>query len=142
MDQAFTPQFWQEVIAKAPWAWVIPAVLIGLYVGWKWKGANDDSEIRGLRAEISADAKRLQLARENYEDVVKQLNQLRDKVVQQDKELAELKKLRTPAIPTVRVDKIIKGNTEIREAVGRLSGYTGSLGQALTIVPFSTTRSG
>jgi hypothetical protein len=49
MDQIFTSQFWHDqwtVITSAPWL-VIPLLLVAGFVGWKWKGANDDGEIRG-----------------------------------------------------------------------------------------------
>jgi hypothetical protein len=47
MDQVFTQQFWQEIVARLPWA--IPLLLIGGFIGWKWKAANDSGEIREPR---------------------------------------------------------------------------------------------
>ena len=38
---------------------------------------------------------------------------------------------RTPAFPTVGVDKVISGNTEIKDALTQLSTYTGTLGHTL-----------
>ena len=39
-------------------------LLIAGFVGWKLKGANDEDEIRGLRAELDVAALRLELERE------------------------------------------------------------------------------
>jgi hypothetical protein len=52
MDQIFTTQFWHDqwtVITSAPWL-VIPLLLVAGFVGWKWKAASDDGEIRELKA--------------------------------------------------------------------------------------------
>jgi hypothetical protein len=136
MDQIFTSQFWHDqwtVITSAPWL-VIPLLLVAGFVGWKWKGANDDGEIRGLRAEINAAAQRLELAREKYEAVANQVNELREKVAQQDKVIAELKKT---AIAPVRVDELAASNTEIKRSLTDLSTSTTILGEALTFIPGS-----
>jgi chromosome segregation ATPase len=133
MDQVFTPQFWQEVIAKAPW--VIPSLLIGGLVGWKWKGANDDGEIRGLRAEINgvraelgAAAQRLELVREKYEAVVNRENELGDKIARQEKVIAELRKAE---VAPPRFVELSTSSTDIKNALTNLSTSTTNLGQEL-----------
>jgi hypothetical protein len=133
MDQIFTSQFWHDqwvVITSAPWL-VIPLLLVAGLVGWKWKGGNDEGEIRGLRAELDTAAQRLEFAREQYEAVVKQLKELRDKVAQQDSVIAEFKRT---AIAPARVDQLVTSNTEIKSALTNLSTSTSSLGQALRVL--------
>ena len=142
MDQIYTPQFWQEVIAKAPWAWVIPALLFGGLVGWRWKAANDDGEIRELRAKADAAAERLELAREKYQAVVGELNELRDKIAKLDTKIAKLKK---GAITSDQFDELKFSSTKIKNSLTNLSTSTGSLGEALRPVDFkggSTSGSG
>jgi hypothetical protein len=136
MDQILTTQFWHDqwtVITSAPWL-VIPLLLVAGFVGWKWKGANDDGEIRGVRAELGTAAQRLEFAREQYEAIVKQLNELRDKVAQQEKVIADLRKT---AVAPVRVDELVSSNTEIKNALTNLSTSTTTLGEALSFIPGS-----
>jgi hypothetical protein len=135
MDQLFTTQFWHDqlaVILSAPWI-IVPSLLIAGFIGWKWKGINDDGEIRGLRAQTNAAGERLELARERYEAVVKQVSELRAKLVEQDGVIAGLK-----GVATVRVDRLVATNTEIQGILTGLSTSTSSLGQALS----STSGSG
>ena len=127
MDQIYTPQFWQEVIARAPWPWVIPSFLVGGFVFWKWKAANDDGEIRGLRAEVKAVTERSEYVREKYEDVVNLENELREKVAQQERVIAQLKAQVAPP----RVAALEASNTEIKNSLTNLSTSTTSLGQEL-----------
>jgi ATP dependent DNA ligase-like protein len=57
----FNPDFWKAqwgAIWSAPWVF-LPALLIAFAVGWKWKGTNQDAEIRGLRADRDASVSRL-----------------------------------------------------------------------------------
>jgi hypothetical protein len=130
MNQIFTSQFWQEVIARAPW--VIPSLLIGGLVGWKWKGTNDDGEIRGLRAEVKGlldvTAQRLELARQKYEAVVDRENELNDTIARQEKVIAELKKV---GVAPPRFAELSTSSTDIKNALTNLSTSTTSLGQAL-----------
>ena len=135
MDQLFTTQFWHDqlaVILSAPWI-IIPSLLITGFVGWKWKGINDDGEIRGLREQINARAAGLDLAREKYEAVVSQVNELRAKVAEQDNVIAGLK-----SVAPVRVDRLVATNTEIKGILTGLFTSTSNLGQALS----STSGSG
>jgi chromosome segregation ATPase len=112
--------------------------LLVLLVG-RGKSANDDGEIRGLRAEISAAAQRLELAREKYDAVASQLAQLKDKVAQQDEVIG---KLRTVTLP-FGVSELTTSNTEVKNALTELTAYTGTLGQALRMgLPRSTGGSG
>ena len=126
MDQVFTQQFWQEIVARLPWA--IPLLLIGGFVGWKWKAANDDGEIRELRAKADAAVERLELAREKYQAVVGELNELRDKIAKLDTKLAKLKK---GAITSDQFDELKFSSTKIKNSLTNLSTSTGSLGEVL-----------
>src|SRR6516162_469031 len=147
MDQLFTVQFWQEVIAEAPW--VIPPLLIGFGVGWRWKGANDDGEIRELRARADTAAERLEfahekleLADERYEAIVNQVNELKEKIAQQEKVIAELEnELKKPAIAPVRLNELAASNTEIKKSLTDLSTSTSTLGQTLEIIRGITHKS-
>jgi hypothetical protein len=121
MERLLTAEFWQDVIARAPW--VIPSLLIGGLIGWRWKGINDSGEIRGLR-------ERLAFAHEQYEAIVRQLNELRDKVAQQERVIAT-------AVAPVRVDLLVSSNTEIKNVVTSLSTSTSTLGEALNFIPGS-----
>jgi hypothetical protein len=144
MDQIFTTQFWHDqwsVITSAPWL-VIPLLLVAGFVGWKWKAANDDGEIRELRAKADAAAERLELAREKYQAVVGELNELRDKIAKLDTKLAKLKK---GAITSDQFDELKFSSTKIKNSLTNLSTSTGSLGEALRPVDFkggSTSGSG
>src|SRR6516164_3269743 len=126
MDQVFTQQFWQEIVARLPWA--IPLLLIGGLVGWQWKAANDDGEIRELLAKADAAAERLELAREKYQAVVGELNELRDKIAKLDTKIAKLKK---GAITSDQFDELKFSSTKIKNSVTNLSTSTGSLGEVL-----------
>jgi hypothetical protein len=130
MDQVFTTQFWHDqfaVIASAPWA-IIPLLLIAGFVGWKWKATNDDGEIRELRAKADAAAERLELAREKYQAVVGELNELRDKIAKLDTKIAKLKK---GAITSDQFDELKFSSTKIKNSLTNLSTSTGSLGEVL-----------
>ena len=143
-DQIFTTQFWHDqftVIASAPWV-IIPSLLIAGFVGWKWKGAIDEGEIRELRAKADAAAERLELAREKYQAVVGELNELRDKVAKLDTKIAKLKK---GAITSDQFDELKFSSTKIKNSLTNLSTSTGSLGEVLRPVDFkggSTSGSG
>jgi chromosome segregation ATPase len=147
MEQIFTTQFWQEAIAEAPW--VIPPLLIGGIVGWRWKGANDDGEIRELRARVETAAERLELADEKleladerYEAIVNQVNELKEKIAQQDKVIAELEnELKKTAIAPVRLNELAASNTEIKKSLTDLSTSTSNLGRTLEIIRGITHRS-
>jgi hypothetical protein len=141
MDRFLTPEFWQEVIPRAPWPWVIPSLLTGGVVGWVWKRINDSGEIRGLRAEVkgvqaalNAVTERSEYVREKYEDVVNLENELREKVAHQEKAIAELKKAE---VAPPRVAALETSNTEIKNALTNLSTSTSTLGEALTFIPGS-----
>jgi septal ring factor EnvC (AmiA/AmiB activator) len=134
MDQLFTSQFWRDqfaVVWAAPWA-IIPLLLIAGGVGWKWKAANDDGEIRELRAKADAAAERLELAREKYQTVVGELNELRDKIAKLDTKIAKLKK---GAITSDQFDELKFSNTKIKNSLTNLSTSTSSLGEVLRIIP-------
>jgi len=144
MDQVFTAQFWHDqfaVIASAPWA-IIPLLLIAGFVGWKWKATNDDGEMRKLRARVDTAAERLELAREKYQAVVGELNELRDKIAKLDTKIAKLKK---GAITSDQFDELKFSSTKIKNSLTNLSTSTGSLGEVLRPVDFkggSTSGSG
>ena len=130
MDQVFTTQFWHDqfaVIASAPWA-IIPLLLIAGFVGWKWKATNDDGEIRELCAKADAAAERLELAREKYQAVVGELNELRDKIAKLDTKIAKLKK---GAITSDQFDELKFSSTKIKNSLTNLSTSTGILGEVL-----------
>jgi hypothetical protein len=127
MDQLLNPQWWQEVIATAPWPWVISSLLLGFLVGWKSKGAIDDGEIRELRAHR-------EFVHEKYDTVVNRENELTDKVARQDKVIAELQKT---GIAPARVVELSTSNTEIKNALTNLSTSTSNLGEALNFIPGS-----
>ena len=119
-------------------------------VGWKWKGANDDGEIRELRARVDTANERLELADEKleladqkYEAIVNQVNELKEKIAQQDKVIAKLEdELRKTAIAPVRLNELAASNTEIKKTLTDLSTSTTTLGQALGLwkPPHSATR--
>ena len=144
MDQIFTTQFWHDqwtVITSAPWL-VTPLLLVAGFAGWKWKAANDDGEIRELRAKADAAAERLELAREKYQAVIGELNELRDKIAKLDTRLAKLKK---GAITSDQFDELKFSSTKIKNSLTNLSTSTGSLGEVLRPVDFkggSTSGSG
>ena len=151
MDQVFTPQFWQDqfaVIGSAPWA-IIPLLLIAGLVGWKWKGTIDDGEIRALRARVDTAAERLEfadekleLADEKYEAIVNQVNELKEKVVQQDEVIAELEsELKKREIAPVRLNELAASNTEIKKSLTDLSTSTSNLGQTLEVIRGITHKS-
>jgi hypothetical protein len=78
-ETLFDPDFWKAqwgVIWSAPWVF-LPALLIAFAVGWKWKGTNQDAEIRGLRADRDASVSRLDLVKENALNEAKELADLR-----------------------------------------------------------------
>jgi hypothetical protein len=104
-------------------------LLIAGFVGWKWKATNDDGEIRGLRATAEAAAERLELAREKYQAVVSQVNELNDIVAQQDYVIADFKKV--PELTPVPLNELAASNTEIKKTLTDLSTSTTTLGQAL-----------
>jgi hypothetical protein len=152
IEQIFTSQFWHDqwdVIARAPYL-IVPLLLIAGFVGWKWKGTNDDGEMRGLRAEVkgvvNVAAQRLELANEKieaadekYKAVVNRENELKDKVARQEKVIAELEKDEKKAsewpqspLSPARFVQLSTSNTEIKSALTNLSTSTTSLGQALT----------
>jgi|SRR6516225_438558 len=147
MEQIFTAKFWQEVIREAPL--VIPPLLIGFFVGWRWKGANDDGEIRELRAKAETANERLEFAHEKlevadkrYEAIVNQVNELTEKVAQQDKVIAELEnELKKTAIAPVRLNELAASNTEIKKSLTDLSTSTSTLGQTLEIIRGITHKS-
>ena len=118
MDQVFTQQFWQEIVARLPWA--IPLLLIGGFVGWKWKVANDDGEIRELRAKADAAVERLELAREKYEVVVGKLNELRDQIEEE-----------RHALLSANYRDLEYLNWQIRSKLTDLSTSTDNLGETL-----------
>jgi hypothetical protein len=139
MDQIFTTQFWRDqwaVVASSPWL-VIPSLLIAFSIGWKWKAANDDGEMRGLRAEINAAsreknaANERMVAQEKYDDIVVEQKELTDRVAEQDKIIAELRKTQ---VATVRVDQLAASNAQIKNALINLTNQTTTLGEALKIV--------
>ena len=83
-EMLFDPDFWKaqwEVIWSAPWVF-LPALLIAFAVGWKWKGTNQDAEIRGLRADRDASVSRLDLVKENALNEAKELADLRQDIFQ------------------------------------------------------------
>jgi len=139
MVEIFTWKFWHdqwEIVASAPWL-IIPSLLIAGLVGWKWKGINDDGEMRGLRAELSATNQRLELAREKYDGVVSQLNELKNEIVRQDEMIAAISRAPT----AFRVSELATNNREITKALTELSTNTGILGVALRASPRSTNGS-
>jgi chromosome segregation ATPase len=131
-----------------PWV-IIPSLLIAFLVGWKWKGANDDGEIRELRARVDTANERLELADEKleladqkYEAIVNQVNELKEKIAQQDKVIAKLEdELRKTAIAPVRLNELAASNTEIKKSLTDLSTSTSNLGQTLEIIRGITHRS-
>jgi chromosome segregation ATPase len=88
----------------------------------------DEGEIRELRAKVNDAADKLQFAREKLKDIDNQVNELKDKVAQQDKVIAELNRT---AIASALVDEVQSGNTEIKNALTQLSTYTDILVHAL-----------
>jgi hypothetical protein len=83
-ETLFDPDFWKAqwgVIWSAPWVF-LPALLIAFAVGWKWKGTNDDAEIRGLRADRDASVSRLDLVKEKALSEAKELADLRQDIFQ------------------------------------------------------------
>jgi len=83
-ETLFDPDFWKAqwgVIWSAPWVF-LPALLIAFAVGWKWKGTNQDAEIRGLRADRDASVSRLDLVKENALNEAKELADLRQDIFQ------------------------------------------------------------
>lgn len=142
-DQIFTSQFWHDqwaVVTSAPWL-IIPSLLIAGFVGWKWKGANDDGEIRGLQAEVkgvqaalNAVAERSDFVREKYEAadekykaVVNRENELKDKVARMTAEIEKLAK-----VAPIGVSDFVISTRDIKNTLTDLSTSTTSLGQALT----------
>jgi hypothetical protein len=122
MEQIFTTQFWRDqfaVVASAPWT-IIPLLLIAGFIGWKWKGINDDGEIRELRAKADAAAERLELAREKYEVVVGKLNELRDQIEEE-----------RHALLSANYRDLEYLNWQIRSKLTDLSTSTDNLGETL-----------
>jgi phage-related tail protein len=90
--------------------------------------------MRGVWAELDVAAQRLELAHEKHEAVVNQVNELRRIVTEQDKVIAELKKVPTAPVPVV---ELLTSNTAIKNALTNLSTSTSNLGEALTFIPGS-----
>jgi hypothetical protein len=90
--------------------------------------------MRGVWAELDVAAQRLELAHEKHEAVVNQVNELRRIVTEQDKVIAELKKVPTAPVPVV---ELLTSNTAIKNALTNLSTSTSNLGEAPTFIPGS-----
>jgi hypothetical protein len=56
MEQFLSPDFWKSSweALRSVWWQVVSLLLIAFLAGWKWKGSNDDGEIRDLRAQRDA----------------------------------------------------------------------------------------
>ena len=81
-EMLFSPDFWKAqwgVIWSAPWVF-LPTILIAFAVGWKWKGTNQDAEIRGLRADRDTSVSRLDLVKEKALSEAKELADLRQDI--------------------------------------------------------------
>ena len=126
MEQLITSEFWhkqRDVVASAPWL-IIPLLLIALAIGWKIKSSIDAGETKALKA-------RVDLAHDKYELLVKQVEDLNEKIAQQDRLIVELKN--TP-MPPARVQELITSNNEIKSALSSVTSSTADLGVTLTIV--------
>src|SRR5262249_37974702 len=81
-EMLFHPDFWKAqwgVIWSAPWVF-LPALLIAFAAGWKWKGTNQDAEIRGLRSDRDTSVSRLDLVKEKALSEAKELADLRQDI--------------------------------------------------------------
>jgi hypothetical protein len=126
MDQVLTVKFWHDqwsFVMSAPWV-IIPLLLIAAFIGSKIKSAIDAGEVRALKA-------RVDLAHDQYEDVVKRVDNLNGKIAQQDRLIAEYKNL---PMPPARVQELITSNNEIKGALSSVTNSTADLGVTLTIV--------
>jgi hypothetical protein len=148
MDQFFTGQFWHEqwaVVMSAPWL-IVPLLLLSGFIGWRFRKAVDDGEIRGLREQKLAAADRLQLAHDRYGPVVAEVGALKDKIVEQTIAISDLKnhphfqKAADEQLAMLirgRLDALYNSNNAMSTTVTNLSTSTTNLGKSLTIQDIS-----
>jgi hypothetical protein len=125
VDQIFTSQFWHDqwdVIAKAPYL-IVPLLLIAGFVGWKWKGANDEGEIRELKArdEFNKDQlKSLGDAKAELGEELKQLKtQLASNAPKQDT-------LAVAAKMDAALTKLGPSSSDLELLVSKISSFAGT----------------
>jgi hypothetical protein len=132
---------------RAPWV-IVPLLLVCVFVGWRAKGAQDDGEIRGLKAEnkgLGVDKEaaetRLKLAQDKQQATTRQLEVLEPFARKSESEIAALKikvaqieselSERVKAILLPELEKIASNNTVVATSVHNLSAANLEVGAAL-----------
>lgn len=156
MEKLLTPEFWQTLPTVVTWA-TVPLLLFAGLVGWKAKGAQDDGEIRALKAgwdaevgevkaakdgEIAVFKERFNLAHEKQERLTEEIDQQRANGAKLDREIAELRTelakatVRVPSVALLhldkQLDKIASSSAVMTNTVTVISTANNELGRTLT----------
>src|ERR1700756_502206 len=101
---------------------VVVAIAIFAFAWWL-RGHFTQGQIKALGGQ-------LQLARDQYDAVNRQLTEVRSQVATQENVISGL---RNALPPPARVEELARSNTEIQQALISLAAYTGTLGHTLTL---------
>ena len=143
MDRLLAPEFWEtlgRVVRELPFI-IIPLLLIAGFLGWKMKSAQDDGEIRALKADKEAAETRLKLAQDKQETVTMRLKELEplarispSAIAELQMKFAQMKSSlpeRVKAILLPELDKIAGNSAVVATSVHNLSAANLEVGAAL-----------
>jgi hypothetical protein len=102
MSVLFDPEFWSGHFAGAMHNWpvVIPLLLLAAFIGWWWRGSNDEGEVRGVRAKNEALEAHLSLAKDQNVSGMKAMHEFRSELAVLRKRMDEKDPALTPLVIT------------------------------------------
>jgi len=96
-------EFFERLLAQlgVPQQWIIIIIvaLFSFWLGVKWKGTNDEGEIRALRAQTA-------LAKDQHEKLLTQSSETEKKIADVKVEIADLRRAVAERAPMVAVNQI------------------------------------